>query len=449
MEQSGQGSGISGPRRYVAVIAVTAATAAIVVDGAVATVALPTIAQALNIPDTQSVLIVTLYQFLLALCLIPLSALSDRFGLRRIFRAGLIGFLVAGPLCLLVTDIYQLLMLRSLQAISAALVLSVGSAQIRTVYPSQMLGRGLALNSLTVAVFTALSPLIGAAILGIAPWPFVFLAAMPMALIALGASTVLHVDTPTKHAFDWPSAALYCAAMASLFAALDGTLASEPVLRFAALATSAAVWWLLTRRAMRMDRPLFPIDLLAQPVLALSVCGALCTFASSMAVLVLLPFRLDQFHHFNITEIGLTLASWPLATMMVAPAIGLLSDRLPPWAIGTSGLAVVACALIALLDAPASATQLDIGWLLMLCGAGYAAYTASNARLILASAPVARAASVGGLIATVRILGQSIGAMIAAASLLRGWVTLPQGLVVPIVLAGVGMIISLARRGAR
>jgi len=440
--------GIPLPRRYIAILAVTAATAATVVDGAVVTVALPTVARALGIAEAQSVMVVTLYQFLLALGLIPMAALGDRFGLRRVFRMGLVIFLAGTLLCWFVDSIGLLLTLRALQALGAGLLLSVGSAQIRSVYPLRILGRGLAFNSLTVSICMALSPVIGTAILANAEWPIVFVAAAPLALIALAASFALPEGAALASRFDWRSALLYFAAMALLFAALDGNLLGSFWGRGVSLIGAAYAGWLLVRRARREQRPLFPVDLLVRPLLALSICGALCAFASSMAVLVILPFRLDQFHHFTIAETGAALAAWPLATMVVAPAIGLLSDRLQPWALGAGGLAVTVLALTSLCFAADTDGPLDIAWRLALCGAGYAAYTASNARLILANSPRDRAAPVGGLIATTRILGQSIGAMITAWTLKLGWVAAPMGLAVPISLAIVGMMFSAGRRRA-
>lgn len=436
------------PTRYCAIVSVTAATAAIVIDGAVAIVALPAIARATGVTQSQSVMAVTLYQFLLAVSLIPMAALGERLGFRRVFRIGLGLFAASVLLCPMVQSFGQLLALRALQALGGALALSVGSAQIRLVYPSRQLGRGLALNSLTVALCTSLAPLLGAAILAIAPWPFVFASAAPPAIVALLASHALPADRKTRTRFDARSAALFALTMGLVFAALDSSLwpSQAIVLRSAAMLLASLGGWALVRRDNRRDKPLFPVDLLRRPLIVLSICGALCAFASSMAVLVILPFRLGEAHGLSTPAIASALAIWPLATMVAAPSIGLLSDRIAPWLLGSIGMTTVLVALCFLASAPHDAGLADLGWRLALCGAGFAAYTASNARLVLASAPRERSAAVGSLIATTRILGQSIGAIIAAAVLARQWAGAPAGLVIPLVLAGLALMLSLSRR---
>lgn len=418
-----------------------------VIDGAVVTIALPTIAAALRISQAQSVMVITIYQLLLAIILIPMSSLAERLGTRRLFRTGLAIFIAGTSLCLLAGSLWHLLALRALQAVGAGMVLSVGSAQIRSVYPLRILGRGLALNSLIVAIFTALSPVIGAVILANAPWPFVFSAAAPLAAIALLASPALPESEPKAARFDVLSAGLYALAVGMLFTAADGTVIGDmPMVRLLALFGAGGFGWLCLRRARTAPRPLLPVDLLANRTNALSVCGSVCTFASSMAVLILLPFRLGELHGMAIGQLAIALSIWPISVMIVAPLVGLLSDRLPPWALGSAGLLSASFALLALMNAPPEASVIDLGWRLALCGAGYATYSASNYRLILASAPRDRAAPVGALISTSRIIGQSAGAILAATVLAGKLGATPEGLAVPLALALVGIMISIARR---
>lgn len=441
--------GVEPPRRYPAILALSAATAAVVIDGTVVTIALPSVAQSLRISQAQAVLAITVYQLLLAVCLLPFSSLAERMGLRLMFRVGLTIFIVGTPLCLLVESLWQLLLLRMVQAIGAAMVLSVGSALVRSVYPLRILGRGLALNSLIVSVFTALAPVIGAGILELAHWPLVFAAAAPLAAIALLASPALPVDTAKSTRFDGISAMLFAAAMAAFFVAADGTVIGDSTwVRLLSLAAGGLLGWVCIQRGRKQPRPLIPLDLLSRRVIALSAIGALCAFASSMAVLVLLPFRLSELHTMSIPEIGVAMSIWPLATMIAAPTTGMLSDRIPAWLLGLIGLTGASIGLLALMTAPADAGLIGLGWRLALCGASYPAYTASNARLVIGSSPRDRSAPVGGLIATIRIVGQSLGAIIAAGVLANGQTSTAQGLAIPILLAGVGAAISVTRRNA-
>ncbi len=401
-------------------------------------------------PAAESVLIVTVYQFVLVMSLVPLASLAGHLGLRRVFRAGMVVYACATSLCLVATSMEILHLLRVFQALGSALALSVTAALIRNVYPARLLGRGLALNSLTVSLSMAMAPVVGGLLITFAGWASVFAVAAPFAFIGLLLSGSLPDQTRETEDFDWQSAAVYAGLIALLFASLEGSLwaASHWWMRLISLALASVLGTWLVRRANRATQPLLPIDLLRRPLIAFSMCGALCAFASSMAVMVVLPFRLDSLYGFDPIEIGLAMSAWPIATMFAAPAAGVMSDRLPAWAIGTAGLlgAVLSMALLA--AAPADARLVDIAWRLGLLGVCYPAYTASNMRLVVANSPHARAASAGSIMSTTRILGQSLGAVIAAWIIAGNWVGEVQGLLVPAVLASCGLVFSFVRRNA-
>ena len=87
--------GLPTPRRYLAIGAVSFGTALVVIDGAIPSVALPTIARDLNVDGSAAVLVVTIYQLVLVMTLLPFSALGDRLGHRRLYQLGQIVFTIA------------------------------------------------------------------------------------------------------------------------------------------------------------------------------------------------------------------------------------------------------------------------------------------------------------------------------------------------------------------
>jgi DHA2 family multidrug resistance protein-like MFS transporter len=53
-------------------------------------------------------------------------------------------------------------------------------------------------------------------------------------------------------------------------------------------------------------------------------------------------------------------------------------------------------------------------WRLVLCGAGFGLFSAPNNRLMMNAVPRERSGSAGGIIATARTLGQTLGAALVA-----------------------------------
>ncbi|MHA6719273.1 MFS transporter [Sphingomonas sp. RS6] len=436
-----QSDGLPTPRRFAAIAAISFGTALVVIDGAIATVALPTIASDLHVESSSAVAIVTIYQLVLVMLLLPFSGLGARIGLKRLYQAGQIVFTIATVLCFFAESLPFLLIVRAAQAAGAAAALSVSSALVRQIYPKNQLGRGLGVNSVVVSVSAALAPTLGGLVLAIAPWPWVFASAVPFAVMSLLLGRSLPDSDRSTEPFD-VLGALLCAAMFGLvIGGLESAVHGDsPVVSAAVVIAGIAVGILFVRRERGEAQPILPIDLLGRPVLALSTIGALTAFTASMTLLLSLPFRLQHGYGFAPSEVGAVIAPWPLTTMFVAPLAGTLSDRYPAGALGGIGMALAIAGLVSLAFLPVAPDWFDIAWRMSLTGAGFGMFLSPNARLIIGSAPTERAAAAGGLISTTRMVGQTTGATLAAALLAFGT---GGGATPPLVAAGLALIAGL------
>jgi DHA2 family multidrug resistance protein-like MFS transporter len=158
---------------------------------------------------------------------------------------------------------------------------------------------------------------------------------------------------------------------------------------------------------------MLPVDLLRIPVFTLSIVVCAASFAAQMLALVVLPFHMTA-AGFSAVEIGLLMIPWPLATALLAPISGFLSDRYSAGLLGLLGLLVFAAGLAALAMLPQRAGTLDIVWPMALAGAGFGLYQSPNNRTIQGAAPRARSGAASGMASLARLLGQTIGAALAA-----------------------------------
>ena len=438
--------GLPTPRRFLAIAAVSAGTALVVVDGAIATVALPTIARDLHVDSSAAVSVVTVYQLVLVMALLPFSGLGDRVGLKRLYQGGQVVFAVATVLCFFARSLPFLLVVRAAQALGAAAALSVSSALVRSIYPARQLGRGLGINSVVVSSSAALAPTLGGLILAIAPWPWVFASAVPFALVSLALGRSLPDVAGRETRFDVLGAVM-CAGMFGLvIGGLESAVHGDsPVVSAAIVAVGVLVGVLFVRRERGEAAPILPVDLLGRPVLALSTMGAFAAFVATMTLLLSLPFRLQHDYGFAPSEVGAAIAPWPLTTMFVAPLAGWLSDRHPAGLLGGIGMALAIAGLITLSFLPADPSYWAIAWRMSLTGAGFGMFLSPNARLIIGSAPRERAAAAGGLISTTRMVGQTTGATLVAALLAMGLGAGGGPALIAAGLAGVAGVCSLAR----
>ena len=407
--------------RILAVAAVTLATATVSFDGSIPNVALPTIARELAVPGSSAVSIISVYQLVLVVTLLPFAALSERIGHRRMLRSGLALFIAGGLLCMLARTLPALIALRVCQSIGAAAVLSVGSALIRSLYPPEWLGRGLSLNTAIVTATTSLAPTVGGLMLSVLPWYWVFAIGVPATATALLLSGTIPESDRNDAPFDIPGA-IYCmASFGLLFAGIESAVHGASLLVAALLlALGVPVTVRFVQREMRTGAPILPLDLLKRPIVALSVGGAMPAFVASMVVLVTVPFRMHEQFGLSTAATGAVLASWPLTMMLCAPTAGVLSDRVPAPVLGTFGMAVATVGAVLLALLPGSASPFDISWRIAVCAAGYSFYVSPNFRMVVNGAPPGRVASAGSLMTTARMSGQTLGATLSATLLALG-----------------------------
>ena len=413
--------GLPIPQRYLAILAIALGIVMAVMDSAIANVALPTIGLDLHADPAASIWIVNGYQLAVTISLLPLAALGDIIGYRRVYIAGLIVFTVASLLCALSTSVPMLAVARLVQGFGGAGIMSVNSALIRFIYPHSQLGRGLSYNTLMVAVSAAAGPTVAAAILSLATWPWLFAVNIPFGFIAVAVALRALPHSPRAgHAFDIPGAVLVALLFGLLIGSIDAFGHGESLLLFAVeIAATVAIGWAMVRREHETAAPMLPIDLMRIPAFALAIATSICSFVGQMLALVSLPFLFQSGMKFTAVETGLLITPWPIAIALVSPIAGRLADRHSAGLLGGLGLIVFAAGLLSLAFLPAQPGVVDIVWRMALAGIGFGFFQAPNARAMIGAAPLTRSGGASGMLGTARLLGQTIGASLVALVFLR------------------------------
>ena len=409
-------TGLPFPQRYLAIVVVALGITLAVLDGAIANVALPTIARHLHASSASSIWIVNAYQLSVTISLLPLASLGDRIGYRRVYLAGLVLFTIASLGCAVSTSLPMLAFARMVQGFGGAGIMSVNTALVRHIYPRNQLGRGVAINSMVVALASALGPTIASGILSIASWPWLFAVNVPIGIVA----AVLGLRALPRNAshpapYDYWSAVLNALVFGLLIFAVDGFGHGESHLWVAAqLVGAVVIGWYFVRRQLTQTAPLLPVDLLSIPIFALSISTSVCSFVAQMLSYVALPFLLQDTFGFSQVQTGLLMTPWPLVIVVAAPLAGWLSDRYPAGILGGIGLAIFAVGLLLLATLGAHPSTFDIAWRMAVCGAGFGTFQSPNNRQIVASAPRERSGGASGMLGTARLTGQTLGAAFVA-----------------------------------
>ncbi|MFT4195589.1 MFS transporter [Ottowia sp.] len=417
--------GLPQPQRRWAMVTILLGIGVAVLDGTVVTLALPAIGHQFQATAASSIWVVNAYQLAVLVMMLPAAALGDRYGYRRVYLWGVAVMLVASLGCLLSRSMPALIAWRAMQGAGAAGIMGINPALVRLTYPRALLGRGMALNSITVAVTSVAGPSIAAAVLSHASWPWLFAVNLPLAAMLFGLGRrALPGQRGAMPVSLRPGDVLLNAAMFSLvFLGVDrlGTRAAAGAIgaqdaaqAFGLLLAGVAVGVVFVRGQLRRPVPLLPVDLLRIPVFALSMCTSVAAFAAHTLGQVSLPFLLLVGLGRSAAETGLLMAAWPLGSIAAAPLAGRLIGRCNAGVLSAIGLALLSSGLALLALLPAAPANADIAWRMALAGAGFALFQSPNNYTIVTSAPASRAGGAGGMLGTARLAGQSTGAVLLA-----------------------------------
>ncbi len=442
-------NGLPVPRRYWALGALWLAIAMAVLDSAIANVALPTIARAVHAAPAEAIWVVNAYQLTIVVSLLPMAALGEIVGYRRVFLSGLLIFIAASAACTMVDSLLGLAVARAVQGIGAGVLLSILGALIRYAVPARMLGRTIGYNAVIVAVFAAIGPTVASGILAVGPWQWLFAVNVPIGLAAFVVGRVsLPESERSDHRFDILATLLNVATFGLIVTGTDLlTRAHAYLLGGGELALGLLAGAALVRRSLSQRRPLMPIDLLRNRLFSLSVLASIASFAAQMIGYVALPFYFETVMQRGQVQTGLLMTPWPAAVGLAAPIAGHLADRHPAAILGGGGLALFAAGLVSLAVLPADASTLDVIWRMALCGFGFGFFQSPNNRVLLASAPLNRTGAAAGMLGMARLTGQIIGATVTAIvfSLVPGGETIALG--VAAAFAATAAAVSLSRLG--
>lgn len=424
--------GLPSPRRQLAVAVLLTTLVLVVLDGAIANVALPSIAASLGADASATVWVVSSYQLAVLVALLPCGALGEIYGARRGFLMGVALFTLASAACALAPSLPALVIARFVQGLGGGAIMALGIANLRFAVPHRLLGTIIGINAMTIAISAAAGPAIAGAILSVAGWPWLFAVNIPLgALALLGGGFLGHMEG-IKRRLD--AAALVAnTLMFILFFTGADRIASAPISGSLLMAGSIACLAVLLVVERGAATPIVPTDLLADPAFRVAVIASVSCFTGQMLSYVALPFYLQHTLQMTPAMTGLYMMPWPAATIIAAPISGRLANRIKTaWLCATGG-ALLALGLLVIALSPFESREIAFVVGAVFAGAGFGLFQTPNNRILIISAPKARSGAAGAMQGTARLLGQNFGAI--AMSIIFATTSLTQAPTLALVLA--------------
>jgi EmrB/QacA subfamily drug resistance transporter len=187
-------------RRWWALGALVVCLLTLGLDGTILNVALPTLAEDLGAGTSQLQWIVDAYILVFAGLLLPLGALGDRVGRRRVLLAGLAVFLVSSLVAAWTTNADGLIVARAFMGLGSAIMTPMAMATLPVIFPPAERGRAISVMAAAMGVGVPLGPILGGWLLDHFWWGSVFLVNVPVALIGMAAALAFIPESRNPHA---------------------------------------------------------------------------------------------------------------------------------------------------------------------------------------------------------------------------------------------------------
>lgn len=425
----------AGARQWAGLAALMLPVLLVSIDNTVLSLALPSIAEALQPSATGQLWIVDVYSLVLAGLLVTMGSLGDRFGRRGLLMIGSTGFVLASVASAFAVSAEQLIALRAVTGVFGAMLMPSTLALIRGMFPTDDQRRlAIAIWAACFSAGAAAGPLVGGAVLEHFAWPAVFLIAVPLLVPTLIAVPLLVEESkdPSPGPLDLLGAVASIIALGgAVWVIKDLTAHGLRAVAVGIGLTSIALGGWFVRRQLRSAAPLLDMHLFRNPRFSASITVNLMSVVALTGFLYFVSQHLQLVLHLQPLEAGLTLLPglvlMIIAGLFVVPA----SRRWHPALIITVSLLIStsAYALVAVTAADASRTTVMVAFALLGIGIGQAE-TLSN-DLVLAAAPPARAGAASAVSETAYEVGAVLGTTLLGGLLTahyRASLQLPSGI---------------------
>ncbi|EPH3431098.1 SmvA family efflux MFS transporter [Klebsiella michiganensis] len=403
-------------RQWLTLMAILLVYIPVAIDATVLHVAAPTLSVALGTSGNELLWIIDIYSLVMAGMVLPMGALGDKIGFKRLL---LLGSGIFGT-----------------ASLAAAMIVPATLAGIRSTF-SQAHQRNMALG-LWAAVGSggaAFGPLVGGMLLEHFYWGSVFLINVPIVLlvIAINAKVVPRQPARREQPLNLFQALILIAAILMLVFSAKTALKGQMALwltGLVALSGAAMLFWFV-RKQLSASRPMVDMRLFTHRIILSGVMMAMTALITLVGFELLMAQELQFVHSKTPFEAGLFMLPVMVASGFSGPIAGMLVSRLGLREVATGGMLLSALSFLGLSMTDFSTQQWQAWGLMTLLGFSVASALLASSSAIMAAAPKEKAAAAGAIETMAYELGAGLGIALFGLILTRSYtssIVLPGGI---------------------
>jgi EmrB/QacA subfamily drug resistance transporter len=354
------------------------------------------------------------YLLAAAMFLVPLGRIGDIYGRKKIFKYGITIDIIASLLLVFSFNETELIILRIIQGIGAAMIFGTSVAILTSVYPPGERGKALGITVAGVYLGLSVGPVIGGFLTQYFSWRSIFLSYIPLEFIII-------FLTFWKLEGEWADAKGEQLDM--IGSAIYGFSLVALMYGFSLITETQGTWFILIsiigllafiKWEMKVKNPLLDMNLFRNnKVFTFSVIAALINYSATFAVVFFLSFYLQDIKGLSPESAGIILVSQPIVMTVFSPLAGRLSDRIEPRTVASIGMAFTTLGLFLFSFLNEETTMEYIIISLIIIGFGFALFSSPNTNSVMSSVEKKFYGVASATLGTMRLTGQMLSTGIA------------------------------------
>lgn len=405
---------------WLTLLAVALGVVMVGLDGTVVAIANPVIGRDLHASLAGLQWVTNGYLLCLAVLMITAGKLGDRYGRKKVFLVGVVGFALASLGSGLSASVGMLVAFRCLQGVAGALLMPGTLAILRAAFPPERLEMAVGIWGGTSAVAIAAGPIVGGLLVQHVSWQSVFYINLLVGAVALALGWWVVAESRDERpvrSLDLPGVALLSGAM---FCLVWGVIqsqthgwASADTVGF--LVGAGIVFAAFALRERLTGHPLIPLRLFRSLSLSAGVVLNIMVMFALFGVLFFLTLYLERVHGFSPIAAGIRVLPLTAVFMVSAPLAGWMMSRWGPRPPIVAGMVLIGVAFLGLSGLKVDSPYLGLWPWFVLIGFGMGFVLIGSTQAIVGNAPVDEAGVASGLQQTATQLGGVLGTAILGA----------------------------------
>ena len=422
-------------RQWLTLVAILLVYLPVAIDATVLHVAAPTLSMSLGTSSNELLWIIDIYSLVMAGMVLPMGALGDKIGFKRLLLLGSAIFGVSSLAAAFSPTALALIASRALLAIGAAMIVPATLAGIRNTF-SQARHRNMALG-LWAAIGSggaAFGPLVGGILLEHFYWGSVFLINVPivLAVIAFSARMVPRQPARREQPLNLTQALMLIVAILMLVFSAKSALKGQMALWLTGSIALVGLALLVrfVRQQLSAATPMVDMRLFTHRIILSGVMMAMTALITLVGFELLMAQELQFVHGKTTFEAGLFMLPLMLASGFSGPVAGVMVSRLGLRLVATGGMLLSALSFLGLSMTDFSSQQWLAWGLMILLGFSVASALLASGSAIMAAAPKEKAAAAGAIETMAYELGAGLGIALFGLILTRSYsssIVLPAG----------------------